>query len=232
MGLCLSVSGDGDKNKVLIPAILTNDFDLLKKDLAFLKGKVDRVQIDIVDGRFADSKTIGVDQLVGLVDIGEDDLLFDLHLMVDDPVRYLGRSLPAVTDLVIGQIEQMGSQVEFCRQATEQGFRSGLALGLETPISQLKLQALDLCEQVLVLAVRAGYSGQKFDPRSLEKIRKLAKWRKKERWDFKIGVDGGLNKETIPQCRQAGGEVFYVGGSIWKAKDPGEEIEKLKKLLQ
>jgi len=216
---------------VLIPTILTDDFDLLKKDLAFLKGKVDRVQIDIVDGRFADSKTVGVDQLVGLVDIGEDGLLFDLHLMVDDPVCYLGKNLPAATDFVIGQIEKMGSQVEFCRRVTEQGFRLGLALGLEAPISQLKLQALDLCEQVLVLGVRAGYSGQKFDSRSLEKIRKLAEWREKEKWDFKIGVDGGLNKKTIPQCQRAGGEVFYVGGAIWKAKDPEEEIEKLKRML-
>ena len=216
---------------MLIPTILTDDFDLLKKDLAFLKGKVDRVQIDIVDGRFADNKTITVDQLVGVADI-EDNLLLDLHLMVDDPVCYLEKSLPAATNFVIGQIERMGSQIEFCRQAREQGFRPGMALDLETPISQLKLQALDLCEQVLVLGVRAGYSGQKFDPRSLEKIRKLAEWRKKERWDFKIGVDGGLNKKTIPQCKRAGGEVFYVGGAIWKAKDPGEEIGRLKKLLQ
>jgi len=231
VGLCLPVGGDGDKNKMLIPTILTDDFDLLKKDLAFLKGRVDRVQIDIVDGHFADNKTVAVDQLMGLVDIEEDDLLFDLHLMVDDPVCYLEKSLPAATDFVIGQIEQMESEVEFCRQAREQGLRPGLALDLETPISQLKLQALDLCEQVLILGVRAGYSGQKFDPRSLEKIRKLAEWRKKERWDFKIGVDGGLNKKTIPQCQRAGGEVFYVGGAIWKAKDPGREISNLKRLL-
>ena len=189
------------------------------------------MQIDIVDGHFADNKTITIDQLVRVVDIEEDNLLFDLHLMVGDPVCYLEKSLPAVTDFVIGQIEQMGSQVEFCRQAKEQGLRPGLALDLETPISQLKLQALDLCEQVLVLGVRAGYSGQKFDPRSLEKIRKLAEWREKGRWDFKVGVDGGLNRKTISQCQQVGGEIFYVGGAIWKAEDPGGEINNLKRLL-
>ena len=217
--------------KVLVPTILTDDFREVEEKISFLKGKVDRVQIDIIDGRFVDNKTIEVDQLMGLVEIEEDNLLFDLHLMVDDPVSYLEKDLPGATDFVIGQIEKMGSQVEFCRQAKERGFKPGLALDLETSVSRLKLQALDWCEQVLILGVKAGFSGQKFDSRSLKKIRELAKWRRKERWDFEIGVDGGLNEEAISQCQEVGGEIFYVGGAIWKAKDPGEEIEKLKALL-
>jgi len=216
---------------MLVPTILTADPRRLKEDLDFLKGKVERVQIDIVDGKFAPNKTIAVNQLVGLVDMVDDNLRFDFHLMVDDPAAYLEKGYwPGATDFIIAQIEKMASQTEFCRQAKEQGFKVGLAVDLETPLENLEEMALDFCDQVLILGVKAGFSGQKFSPQAVKKITNLRRWRERERWQFLIGVDGGLNKKTIPFCRQAGAEIFYVGGAIWKAKNPGEEIERLKEL--
>jgi len=217
--------------KMLVPTILTADPRRLKEDLSFLKGKVDRVQIDIVDGKFARNKTIAVNQLVGLVDMVDDNLLFDFHLMVDDPAACLEKEYwPGATDFIIAQIERMASQTEFCHQAKERGFKVGLAVDLETSLESLEEMALDFCDQVLILGVKAGFSGQKFSPQVVEKIVNLRRWRERERWQFLIGVDGGLNEKTIPPCRQAGAEIFYVGGAIWKAKNPGRKIERLKEL--
>ncbi len=216
---------------VLVPTVLTSDAERLKKDLAFLKGKVKKVQIDIVDGQFADNKTVAIEETVGLINTIDDDYLeIDFHLMTVEPVIYLEKDLPGATDFVIGQVEHMGSQLEFCRQARERGLRPGLAIDLDTPIARLDKMALDWSDQVLILGVRAGFSGQKFVASTLEKIKKLIQWRKREHWDFQIGVDGGLNEKTILQCRRAGGEIFYVGGAIWKAESPEKEIEKLKQI--
>ena len=162
----------------------------------------------------------------------EDSLFLDWHLMTADPVVYLDKDLPEPTGLVIGQIEMMTSQLEFVRRAKEEGYQVGLAIDLETPLKKLKLQALDFCDQVLVLAVKAGEGGQKFSPSSLGKIRELSSWRQKEGWDFQIAVDGGLNAKTIPSCFEAGAEVFCVGNSIWRADNPGKKIKRLEELLE
>jgi len=216
---------------VIVPTILTNDPNEAREKISFLKGKTPRVQIDIVQQWFASPQTISPEDLMGVVS-AEESLFLDWHLMVTDPVVYLDKDLPEPTGLVVGQIEMMTSQLEFVRRAKEEGYQAGLAIDLETPVESLKLQALDLCDQVLVLAVKAGEGGQKFSPSCLSKIRELSSWRQKEGWDFQIAVDGGLNAKTIPSCFEAGAEVFCVGNSIWKADNPEEKIKRLEELLE
>ena len=216
---------------MIIPTILTNDPHEAREKISFLKGKASRVQIDIVQQWFTSPQTIRPEDLMGVV-IPDDNLFLDWHLMTAEPVSYLDGNLPEPTGLVIGQVELMESQVEFARRAKEEGYQVGLALDLETPMESLKLQALDLCDQVLVLAVKAGEGGQKFSPSCLSKIRELSSWRKKEGWDFQIAVDGGLNKEAIIACLEAGAEIFCVGNSIWKADNPGKKIKRLEELLK
>ena len=216
---------------MIVPTILTNDPNEAREKISFLKGKTSRVQIDIVQQWFASPQTISPEDLMGVVS-PEDSLFLDWHLMVTDPVVYLDKDLPEPTGLVIGQIEMMASQLEFVRRAKEEGYQAGLAIDLETPVESLKLQALDLCDQVLMLAVKAGEGGQKFSPSCLSKIRELSSWRQKEGWDFQIAVDGGLNAKTIPSCLEAGAEVFCVGNSIWKADNPGKKIKRLEELLE
>jgi len=216
---------------VIVPTILTNDPNEAKEKISFLKGRASRVQIDIIKQWFASPQTISPEDLMGAVS-PEDNFFLDWHLMTADPVVYLDKDLPEPTGLVIGQIEMMTSQLEFVRRAKEEGYQAGLAIDLETPLKKLKLQALDFCDQVLVLAVRAGRGGQKFSPSCLLKIRELSSWRQKEGWDFQIAVDGGLNAKTIPLCFEAGAEVFCVGNSIWKADNPGEKIKRLEELLE
>lgn len=216
--------------KMIVPTILTADINEAKEKIALLRNKVSRVQIDIVQRWFSRPPTISPADLMGFVE-PEDDLLLDWHLMTAEPVSYLDKDLPEPTGLVIGQVELMASQVEFVRRAKEEGYQAGLALDLKTPVEKLKLQALDLCDQVLVLAVEAGKGGQKFSSSALSKIRALFSWRKKEGWDFQIAVDGGLNRETIIPCLEAGAEVFCVGNAVWKAGNPEKKLRELEGLV-
>ncbi|MGI6278342.1 MAG: ribulose-phosphate 3-epimerase [Patescibacteria group bacterium] len=215
---------------MIIPTILTADIDQVEKKLSFLKGQVDRVQIDVVDGKFASNKTITPSDLLGLAK--KNNFLLDFHLMVEDPAAYLDKqNWPGETNLVTAQIEAMPSQIEFIRQAKEKGFLAGLALDLKTKISKLDKQTLDMVDQVLLLGVEAGFSGQEIDPQILPKIKDMVVWRGKERWFFKIGVDGGVDKTSLAFCHKMGAEEFYIGSALWESKDPIGAIRRLEKIV-
>ena len=216
---------------MIIPTILTKDLADLKKKIVTLAEEVDRFQIDIIDGQFADNETVAIEDLFGLKEI-EPHLSLDLHLMVKEPVVYLEKNLPGTVDLVSGHIEAMPSQAEFCRQAKEQGFLAGLAVDWETPLNKLEKIALDMVDQVLILGVKAGRSGQEINPAVLVKIKELAQWRSKEHWDFKIGIDGGVDEVSLAFCKKMGADVFYVGSAIWQASDPVKKLKELRELIK
>lgn len=214
---------------MIIPTILADDLKKVREMLAVLKGEVNRVQIDVVDGKFVKNKTIAPADLIGLEE--KNGFSLDFHLMVEDPAAFLDRDhWPGQTDLVAGQIETMPSQVEFVRKAKEAGFLAGLAVDLETSLTKLKPQALDLADQVLLLGVEAGFGGQKMNPKVLTKIKNLTAWRRQERWSFKIGLDGGVDETNLAACYKMGAEEFFVGSAIWKDKEPVEMIRRLEKI--
>lgn len=214
---------------MIIPTILTDNIDEVKEKFGLLAGQVDRVQIDIIDGKFADNLTIAPVDLLGLEE--SKGFSLDFHLMVDDPVVLLDCNWPGSTNQITGQIELMFSQIEFVRMAKEKGFSSGLAVDLETKITKLDIQALDLTDQVLLLGVKAGFGCQTIDPAVLVKIRELAVWRQKEHWSFKIGVDGGIDETSLAFSHKMGAEEFFVGSAIWQSNDPVGMLGKLGKLI-
>jgi ribulose-phosphate 3-epimerase len=215
---------------MIIPTILTADISQVEKKLSFLENKANRVQIDIIDGKFAQNKTIMPGDLLGLTK--KNNFLLDFHLMVKDPAAFLDKQdWPGETNLITAQIEAMPSQIEFVRQAKEKGFLAGLALDLKTKISKLDKQTLDLVDQVLLLGVEAGFSGQEIDPQVLSKIKDMVVWRGKERWFFKIGVDGGVDRVSLAFCHKMGAEEFYVGSAIWESKEPIKMIRRLEEIV-
>lgn len=216
---------------MIIPTILTADIGEAREKLSLLKDQVNRVQVDIIDGRFVQNKTIFPEDLLGVVE--KSFFKLDFHLMVKDPAAFLeGQNWPGETDLVTAQIEPLPSQIEFVRQAKERGFRAGLAVDLATPLTKLSPQALDLADQVLLLGVRAGFSGQEINPQVLTKIKDLLTRRQKEQWLFKIGVDGGVDETSLIFCRKMGAEEFYIGSAIWESKDPVGMIRKLEGMVK
>ncbi len=214
---------------MIIPTILTANLDKAKEKIKLLSGEVERVQIDIIDGKFANNQTIVPEDLLGVE--GSNLPFFDFHLMVQEPVAFLDYEWPGTTSQITGQIEVMPSQVEFVRRVKEEGFLAGLAVNLDTNIDELNVQALDLVDQVLLLGVKAGFSGQRINPKVLTKIKELATRRQKENWFFKIGVDGGVDEMSLVFCCKMGAEEFFIGSTIWGSKDPVAMIRKLEKIV-
>lgn len=195
----------------IIPAILTNDFKKLQELIEKSQENVDRVQIDIIDGVFVDNKTIRPEVLSTI----ETNLFFDYHLMVKEPVNWLEAAMRGFADRIIGQIEMMSSQREFVQETQQKGAKVGVAIDLDTPVSEIEKDILMDLDVVIVMSVRAGFGGQKFQKKSLEKIKRLAVLREKDPTPFKICVDGGVNMDNIVQIKKAGADEVSIGRRIF-----------------
>lgn len=206
----------------IIPAILTNDPEELEAKIKQLEGLVERVQIDIIDGVFADNKTIGLEALENL----ETNLLLDIHLMTKEPVEWVEHCVRAMADRIIGQVEMMSDQIEFVGRITKAGVKVGLALDLETPVSKLDPVILKDLDTVLTMSVKAGLGGQKFEQMPLEKIRELDEIRLRDTTPFRICVDGGITPEHVQEIKEAGADEIVVGSSLWEG-DIAHKLEVL-----
>ncbi|MEJ2347620.1 MAG: hypothetical protein P8Y17_00265 [Patescibacteria group bacterium] len=211
----------------VIPTVLTNDPQELKQLINQAEEAAERVQIDVIDGQFAENKTVdpNVFQTV------ETNLKLDFHLMTKEPVGWVERVVRVMADRIIGQIEMMQSQVEFVEKVMENGVLVGLGVDLDTPVSKLDLEVLTKLDVVLLMSVPAGFGGQKFDKKVIEKVKTLEKTRKKEKLNFRICIDGGVTLEVVRNLVDAGADEVSVGRLLYKG-DLKENIQKFKEMAE
>lgn len=210
----------------IIPSILTNDPVELKNLIEECEGVVERVSIDIIDGRFVNNKTIDPSLLSDIETI----LKIDYQLMVTEPIHWVERCIRGSADRIIGHIEMMANQVEFVAKAQEVGTHIGLAVNLETPISNLDSMVLSDLDVVLVMSASVGFGGQSFNAHALEKIKELKKIRDAGNYHFRIHVDGGVNEESIYNVCEAGADEVSIGRRIFKGS-LSTNIAQLTKLV-
>ena len=207
----------------IIPAILTDSEDELEEMLSVCEGVVDRVQIDIIDGKFADNLTVHPLALRNI----DTNLNLDFHLMVEEPIDWIEDCANAGADRIIGQIEKMSNQVEFVAKVTEAGLKVGLAIDLDTPVSKLDPVVLTNLDVVLVMSVRAGFGGQKFADRVLDKIKKLDEIRARDDTHYKICDDGGVTLENVDVLRRELVDEVSIGRRLFK----GNLADNIKRYL-
>jgi len=203
----------------VIPAILTispiEAKELIYKIEASMSPAeplVSRIQIDIIDGVFAEEKTIDPSSLGDL----DTTLKLDFHLMTKEPIDWVERAIRGGADRIIGQIEQMSDQAAFVGKVQEGGVLVGLAIDLDTPISQIEPEILTSLDVVLVMSVKAGRGGQEFEPKVLDKVRELNKIRKNDPTPFRICVDGGETISTVDDTHFAGADEVAIGRRLFE----------------
>ena len=205
----------------IFPSILTNDPDKLKEMISKVEGITDFVSIDIIDGKFADNKTIDPSILSDV----DTNLKLDFQLMVNEPINWVEKCASAGAERIIGHIEEMGNQVGFVGKVQEVGASIGLGIDIETPVSELDSTILTNLDVVLVMSVPAGFGGQKFDKRAIKKVKELDKIRVRDDTPYKIHVDGGITFDNIKEIRKAGANEVSVGGGLFKG-NLKENIDK------
>ncbi len=200
----------------IIPAILTDDIGQLASLTEIAEGVVSRVQIDIIDNKFAPNSTVDPAVLKNVNTI----LDLDFHLMVKDPIEWVDHCIPVEISKtnktrIIGQIEYMENQKNFIEKIESAKCLAGLGVDLATPISKLDVNVLPKVEVILLMSVPAGFAGQQFDLNVWEKIKALVELRKKSNLNFKICIDGGVTKELINEMELLGVNEVAVGKRIF-----------------
>lgn len=208
----------------VIPSILTNNRAELEEMLLKSEGAVKRAQIDIIDGEFAENKTVDP----AIVKEIDTSLLLDFHLMTKEPINWVEKSKTGGGDRIIGQIEMMGNQEEFVGKVEELGALVGLGIDLETPVNSLDQELIPRLDVILVMSVKAGFGGQKFQESALKKIKELSDLKQK-RGKFHICVDGGVSKENLSKIKGAGADEVSIGRRIFAptVADGMKQIEGL-----
>lgn len=207
----------------LYPAILTDSVEEVEQQLQLVKSlrSVEAVQIDIIDGVFADNLTVTPIDLINL-DFGE--LKLDFHLMVEEPLDYLNEIVQYQKFLpiraVLGQIERMSSQDEFIELTKKSGFLAGLSIDLFTPITEIKESLISKLDVVQLMSIEAGFQGQKFDERVIKKIIELNKIRNTKNNKLEIILDGGIKEAHLEQLKKLKADGVAVGSWLWKNDKP------------
>ena len=206
-------------NKV-IPGILDRNWDEIEKKIQQISQFSKEIHIDFIDGKFANNITF----LDPTPFSKFNDIYFEAHLMVEEPVNFLKPLADAGFKRFIGHVEKMTDQVEFAAEGQILG-EVGLALDLDTPIEALKVPFEDL-DCILLMSIHAGFSGQDFEQSSLEKIKTL-----RSKTAIPIEVDGGINDQTIGLAKNAGANRFVMTHFLFSSNNPAEQFSKLTGLV-
>lgn len=195
-------------------SILNADFgDLADEVRRAADGGVDSIHLDVMDGHFVDNLTMG--PVVVEAVRPATALPFHAHLMIDNPLAYAGRFADAGSDLIVFHVEAPDDPDAVIGAIERAGKRPGIALNPETEAASV-LPYLERVDLVLVMTVHPGWGGQAFIPEVLPKLRALRQEIDRRGLAVDIGVDGGVNLDTIGQAHAAGGEVLVTGSALYE----------------
>jgi len=214
------------KVKKIAPSILSADFSRLGDEVrAIEKGGADVIHIDVMDGHFVPNITIGPLVVQGLKKLTS--LPLDVHLMIENPERYIEVFAQAGSDWITIHAEVCPNLKRMIKKIRQLNVRPGIVLKPATSLKTL-YPVLDHLDLVLLMSVNPGFGGQSFIPSTLKKIERLRKMIDQNCYRLEIEVDGGVKVENIEEVSKAGGDIFVVGTGIFKTKDYGETIRRLR----
>ncbi|NQT68182.1 MAG: ribulose-phosphate 3-epimerase, partial [Desulfobacteraceae bacterium] len=203
--------------KLIAPSILSADFSKLGDEIRAVEAAgADWIHIDVMDGHFVPNITIG--PLIVEAARRVTALPLDVHLMIENPERYIKDFADAGADLIAVQAETCVHLHRTVQMIKEIGLRAGVVLNPSTPLSAVEW-VLNNVDFVMIMSVNPGFGGQDFIPNSLDKIRELRGMIQKNGLSTLIEIDGGVNEKTIKNISDAGVDVFVAGSAIFGSPD-------------
>lgn len=209
------------------PSILSADFSKLGADVQEIcEFGADYIHVDVMDGAFVPNISFGAGVMKSLNSIAV--IPYDVHLMIEDPDRYIEDFVTPNTEFITVHQEACRHLDRTIQHIHSTGVKAGVALNPATPIVMVE-DVLDKVDMILIMSVNPGFGGQKFIPRALDKIRRLEEIRKANGYDFVIEVDGGVNLQNCEELKSVGTDILIAGSAVFKAEDRKKAIAVLGK---
>lgn len=214
--------------KLIAPSILSADFSKLGDEIKAVESAgADWIHVDVMDGHFVPNITIG--PIVVAAARKTTSLPLDVHLMIENPERYIPDFVAAGANLISVQVEACVHLNRTIQMIKEFDIRAGVVLNPATPLISIEW-ILDIVDVVMVMSVNPGFGGQTFIPNSLDKIRKLRKMIDERERNILIEIDGGVKADNIKSISDAGVDVFVAGSAIFNSPDYKNIIDRFREL--
>ena len=211
---------------ILAPSILSADFNVLGEQIQTVaKAGAQYIHVDVMDGIFVPSISYGMPVIKSVRK--STDAVFDVHLMITEPVRYIRDFVDSGADIITVHVEACKDIDETIRDIKACGVRAAVAINPETPVDKI-MPYLDDIDMALVMSVHPGFGGQKFIPDVLDKVRIIRSYLLYNNMDKDIEIDGGINFDNLPEVLEAGANVIVAGSSVYR----GDAAANTKKFLE
>ena len=210
----------------IAPSILSADFAALGAAVAAAeRGGADLIHVDVMDGHFVPNITIGVPVVTSLRRIAKVPL--DVHLMIEDPDRYIDAFAEAGAAMISVHVEALRHLHRTIQAIKRLGVKAGVAINPATPIVMLDDVAADL-DYVVVMSVNPGFGGQTFIPRSESKVREVRALLDRAGNAAPVEIDGGVDQSNVAQVVSAGARIIVAGSAVFNTPDPERAVRELK----
>jgi ribulose-phosphate 3-epimerase len=214
---------------ILAPSILSADFSRLAQEVALVEeAGAQAIHIDVMDGHFVPNISFGSTVMKSL--LGKTRLPFDVHLMIEEPDRYISDFVTENTETITVHQEACNHLHRTLQLIKSHGIKAGVSLNPSTSPKTLEY-IFDELDYVLVMSVNPGFGGQKFIPSALRKLEELAEMKRRSNKNITIAVDGGITLENVREVVGAGANLIVAGSSIFGAEDVTKRVKDFLALI-
>ena len=206
----------------LSPSLLSADFSKLDREISTIeKAGAKYLHLDIMDGHFVPNITFGAPVIKKLRPVSK--MVFDTHLMISDPVKYIPDFIEAGSDIINFHAEAVNNPEDVIAMIKSMGAKAAVTIKPYTPVESIE-KLLPLVDMVLAMTVEPGFGGQKLIKQALENIRKLSAIKKEKGLSYEIEVDGGVSLSNVREVIDSGAEVIVAGSAVFGAADPASAV--------
>ena len=208
------------------PSVLACDFTRLGEEVADIeKNGADMVHLDVMDGMFVTNISFGLPVIESLKK--KSSMIFDVHLMINDPIRYADRFIDAGADILTFHYESASNPEELLDLIRSRGVKAAISIKPATEAKAI-FPYLEKCDMVLVMTVEPGYGGQALIPETLEKVKEIRCEIERRGLSVDVQVDGGINAENAKDAISAGANILVAGSSVFRAADRKAAMDALR----